>query len=116
MALNSLMHPRNPFKAKKPDFSLLAEKYETFRQQTTKDSKGRVHIDFKNPACLKVLTWALLKDEYDVDVEIPTDRLIPTIPLRINYILWLEDILSGDSSIRGIDIGKSCQLLILLLQ
>lgn len=105
MALNHLMHERNPFKTKKPDFGILAEKYEAFRQQTTKDNKGRVHIDFKNPACLKALTWALLKDEYDVDVEIPTDRLIPTIPLRINYVLWLEDIFVGRLSLRGIDVG-----------
>lgn len=101
------MHERNPFKIKKPDFAMLAEKYEVFRQQTTKDSKDRVHVDFKNPACLKALTWALLKDEYDVDVEIPTDRLIPTIPLRINYILWLEDIFAGRLSLRGFDVGMS---------
>ena len=40
----------------------------------------------------------------------PLNRLIPTIPLRLNYILWLEDVLTsrGDitTTVCGIDIGK----------
>ena len=39
----------------------------------------------------------------------PLNRLIPTIPLRLNYILWLEDILESlkktDEPVHGIDIG-----------
>ena len=64
--------------------------------------------DFKKPECLLALSWALLKDDFDLDVEMPLDRLIPTVPLRLNYILWLEDLLSsaGERQIRGIDIGK----------
>lgn len=41
-------------------------------------------------------------------MEIPLDKLIPTVPLRLNYILWIEDLLSiskKDGEIRGIDIG-----------
>ena len=64
--------------------------------------------DFKKPECLRALSWALLKDNFNLDVEMPLDRLIPTIPLRLNYILWLEDLLSGEEKqIRGIDIGIS---------
>ena len=67
-----------------------------------------ISIDFKKPECLKALSWALLKDDFDLDVEMPLDRLIPTIPLRLNYILWLEDLLSSTSEtgdVKGIDIG-----------
>ena len=106
MALNAFMHPRNLYKDKKPDFKELANKYENFKLHTTTDAKGKVHIDFKNPECLRSLTWALLKDGFDLNVEMPIDRLIPTIPLRLNYLLWLEDILQGKSVINGIDIGK----------
>ena len=49
----------------------------------------------------------MLKDDFDLDVLMPLDRLIPTIPLRLNYILWLEDILNGHAeNIKGIDIGR----------
>ena len=42
VALNILMHPRNPYRDKRPDFKALAEKYETFREHVTSDSKGKV--------------------------------------------------------------------------
>lgn len=57
---------------------------------------------------LRALTCTLLKKDFDLDVEIPLDKLIPTVPLRLNYILWIEDLLSickKDGEIRGIDIG-----------
>lgn len=56
-----------------------------------------------------MLTTILLKKDFDLDVYLPIGKLIPTIPLRLNYLLWLEDLfnLNFDSSkkIKGIDIG-----------
>ena len=106
MSLNAMMHPRNPFKDRKPNFKQLADKYEPFRQNITFDAKGKVILDFKNPSCLRALTWALLKDGFEIEVDMPLDRLIPTIPLRLNYLLWLEDIFPNQTSLRGIDIGE----------
>lgn len=57
---------------------------------------------------LRALTCTLLKKDFGLDVEIPLDKLIPTVPLRLNYILWIEDLLSitkKEGEIRGIDIG-----------
>lgn len=66
----------------------------------------QVHVDFRNPAHLRAVTWALLKDDFHLDVKLPVDRLTPTVPLRLNYILWLEDILGKSGTPRkGIDIG-----------
>ncbi len=48
MALNKFMHPRNPYKEKKPDFKTLAVKYEEFRKHATQDLKGAVHIGENN--------------------------------------------------------------------
>ena len=62
-------------------------------------------MDFKKPECLRALSWAILKEDFGVDVHMPLDRLIPTIPLRLNYILWLEDLVGKTESVRGIDIG-----------
>ncbi|KAI0223053.1 RNA N6-adenosine-methyltransferase mettl16 [Lamellibrachia satsuma] len=100
------MHPRNPYKDKKPDFKALALKYEEFRKHTTQDSKEHVHVDFKKPECMRALSWALLKEDFGLDVEMPLNRLIPTVPLRLNYILWIEDLLAQRrDGVKGIDIG-----------
>ncbi|KAG8265034.1 Methyltransferase-like protein 16 [Homalodisca vitripennis] len=70
---------------------------------------GKVSIDFKNKESLRALTSTLLKEDFGLDVEIPLNRLIPTLPLRLNYLLWIEDILAANRKtsdiIRGIDIG-----------
>ena len=108
MAMNKLMHPRNPYRTKKPNFQALATKYETFKAQCSINEKGHVRLDFKKPESLQALTWALLKEDFGLDVEMPLDRLIPTIPLRLNYILWLEDVFENSkSSLKGIDIGNN---------
>ena len=107
MALNKFMHPRNPYKDKKPDFKALALKYEEFRKHTTQDSKEHVHLDFKKPECMRALSWALLKEDFGLDIEMPLNRLIPAIPLRLNYILWIEDLLADKhDNVKGIDIGN----------
>lgn len=106
MALNRFMHPRNPYKEKKPNFKALALKYEEFRKHAIQDMKGHIHLDFKRPECLQALSWAILKEDMELDVDMPLDRLIPTIPLRLNYILWLEDMFAVDQhDLQGIDIG-----------
>ena len=52
-------------------------------------------------------------------MNIPDTRLVPTLPLRLNYLLWLEDLLylgawrrggGGGQQVTpvvGVDIGKS---------
>lgn len=69
---------------------------------------GVVRIDFKDANALRVLTKCLLHSDFDLDVEIPIDRLIPTVPLRLNYLLWIEDVLNSierKTDVIGIDIG-----------
>ena len=68
--------------------------------------QGNIHLDFKKPECLRALSWAILKDDFGVNVNMPLDRLIPTIPLRLNYILWIEDLIGEVTTARGIDIGN----------
>lgn len=45
--------------------------------------------------------------------------MIPTIPLRLNYILWIEDLLTilgtTNNSISGIDIGTGASCVYCLL-
>lgn len=95
MALNLYMHSRNPYKTKRPSFRELAQKYSFFSDAFSECEDEKSFIHFKQPKFLAALARALLLEDYGLDVEFPLDRLIPTIPLRLNYILWVEDILSG---------------------
>ncbi|BHF63724.1 Methyltransferase-like protein 16 [Sparganum proliferum] len=78
------------------------------------DENGKVTLDFKQPKHLAALSRALLLEDFNLNVEFPLDRLVPTIPLRLNYILWIEDILENLSStnhpplILDIGVGSSC--------
>ena len=75
---------------------------------------GKVSINFKDAACLKALSEALLLADFGLSVHLPLNRLIPAVPQRLNYILWLEDLLSDDKkdSVTGIDVGECYYLMI----
>uniref|UniRef100_A0A1I8J8B2 U6 small nuclear RNA (adenine-(43)-N(6))-methyltransferase n=1 Tax=Macrostomum lignano TaxID=282301 RepID=A0A1I8J8B2_9PLAT len=110
MSMNRFMHPRNRYRREKPDFAQLARDNPSFAAACQLDDRGRVVVNFKLPHQLAALTRALLERDFQLRVELPLDRLIPTLPLRLNYLHWLEDILGPSSStLRGIDIGTgSC--------
>ncbi|CAL1547700.1 unnamed protein product [Lymnaea stagnalis] len=115
MTLNKFMHPRNRYKNCKPSFLELALKYPEFRAHTTQDDSGKVFLDFKNAEALKALTTCLLKEDFNLSVDLPENRLVPTLPLRLNYIHWLEDILGTDAGKWGIDIGTGASCIYPLL-
>lgn len=74
------------------------------------DITGKITIDFKDAKSLRILTKCLLKSDFNLDVDIPEDRLVPTLPLRLNYILWIEDLLNAikkGGNVWGLDIGRS---------
>ncbi|CAG0880877.1 unnamed protein product [Darwinula stevensoni] len=83
-----------------PDFKKLSEQYEEFKALTSYDLKGKLIVNFKDPNTLRVLTRCLLLRDFNLKVDIPADKLVPTLPLRLNYILWIEDLL---------DIFLSCE-------
>jgi len=71
-----------------------------------------VTIDFKNQEALRALTTTLLQKDFGLRVEIPLNRLVPTLPLRVNYLLWIEDLIhlavnTRCEQTRGVDIGTS---------
>ncbi|XP_071744725.1 U6 small nuclear RNA (adenine-(43)-N(6))-methyltransferase [Lepeophtheirus salmonis] len=110
MSLNELMHPRNPYKTR-PDFKSLALKYPEFRSHLTTDLRGNVNLDFKTG--VGVLTKILLHQDFGLSIKLPLGALVPTLPLRFNYLLWIQDILQLNqinANIKGLDIGvgSSC--------
>ena len=113
MGFNELMHPRNVYRKSPPDFKILAETFEYFRAFVKESSSGHCTLNFKDPSALRALTYALLEKDFGLNLSIPLDRLIPTIPLRLNYVLWIEDLLSclpevfRHVTVRGFDVGES---------
>lgn len=59
---------------------------------------------------MRCLATVLLKEHFDLDVCLPPDSLVPRVPQRLNYILWVEDLLKAngiEADVVGIDIGTS---------
>uniref|UniRef100_A0AAA9SJ26 U6 small nuclear RNA (adenine-(43)-N(6))-methyltransferase n=1 Tax=Bos taurus TaxID=9913 RepID=A0AAA9SJ26_BOVIN len=109
MALSKSMHARNRYKDKPPDFAYLATKYPDFKQHVQINLNGRVSLNFKDPEAVRALTCTLLREDFGLSIDIPLERLIPTVPLRLNYIHWVEDLIGHQNSDkstlrRGIDI------------
>uniref|UniRef100_A0A672JBD1 U6 small nuclear RNA (adenine-(43)-N(6))-methyltransferase n=1 Tax=Salarias fasciatus TaxID=181472 RepID=A0A672JBD1_SALFA len=116
MALNRSMHPRNRYKDKPPDFAYLASKYPDFQQHVHTSLAGRPVVNFKEPEAVRALTCTLLKEDFGLTIQIPLERLIPTVPLRLNYIHWVEDLTDGQKQPRrGIDIGTGASCIYPLL-
>ena len=131
------MHPRNPYKDRPPSFKALAQQYPELSQYIIEEgqhdtSKGggdlSAKLDFSEPAALRALTCALLHRDFSLRIEIPLNKLIPTVPSRLNYLLWVQDLMAAagvvderDSSIRstqkvvGIDVGTGASCIYPLL-
>nr|CAG4643884.1 EOG090X04JL [Lepidurus arcticus] len=115
MSLNKFMHPRNPYKIP-PDFRRLALDYPEFRKHAKQSLAGKIILDYKDPDALRALTTCLLQRDFNLLLDLPPNRLVPTLPLRLNYILWIEDLLSPKTeSINGIDIGTGASCVYPLL-
>lgn len=69
---------------------------------------GKVSLNYRNERTLRELTKMLLLEYFELRVDFAPGSLVPTLALRLNYILWLEDLLEPVKldSVRGIDIGK----------
>lgn len=77
---------------------------------------GRVSLNFKDLEAVRALTCTLLREDFGFSTDIPPERLISTVPLRLNYIHWVEDLIGHqncDKSTlrRGIDIGTWLKIL-----
>jgi 23S rRNA A1618 N6-methylase RlmF len=59
---------------------------------------GRARVDFYPVKNQRIVTQVLLKEYFDLNVELPENYLCPPVPQRLNYLLWVQEllILSGD--------------------
>eukprot|EP00055_Hartaetosiga_balthica_P013836 m.72816 g.72816 ORF g.72816 m.72816 type:complete len:540 (+) comp8400_c0_seq2:64-1683(+) len=102
------MHAKNQFRLE-IDFHELADKFPELKQYFETMNRGKRRLNFKKPDATRTLTRALLKTVYNVDVVLPQDRLVPTIPQKLNYVLWIDDLISSmvdvPQEVKGVDIG-----------
>ncbi|KAL7280933.1 hypothetical protein ACG7TL_005882 [Trametes sanguinea] len=113
----------NPYRTP-PDFLALADAYPPLKPHIVLARNGPT-IDFKNETAQRsLLTEAILLRDFSLKVELPPGRLCPPVPNRLNYILWLEDVvatttlaleLSGDRAVRGLDVGTGASAIYPLL-
>ncbi|KAK7044830.1 S-adenosyl-L-methionine-dependent methyltransferase [Favolaschia claudopus] len=112
------MHPRNPYRTP-PDFFQLAKSYPPLEPCLISVSGGH-SIDFKDENSQRRLTEALLHRDFNISLNVPPNRLCPPVPNRLNYVLWIQDILratglSEGTTVLGLDIGTGASAIYPLL-
>jgi hypothetical protein len=88
---NARIHSRSKYAYQKPDFRALAARYPSMLPFLS--SKGGVY-DFTDPAACRELTRVLLAEDFGIQWWLPLGQLVPPVTNRVNYIHWLEDLLS----------------------
>ncbi|MFT6814752.1 MAG: 23S rRNA (adenine1618-N6)-methyltransferase [Sphingobacteriales bacterium] len=104
------MHPKNPF-AKDYDFESLVKKHTPLEEHVFVNDYGTKTIKFSNNLAVRALNTALLMDQYDINYwEIPEFSLCPPIPGRLDYLLYVNDLV-GKKEVKLLDIGTGSSLI-----
>lgn len=100
------LHPRNRFRTGY-DFARLVASSPQLAPFVAANAYGDRSIDYANPAAVKALNQALLKDAYGIDHwDLPPGYLCPPIPGRSDYLHHLADLLGvRGKRVRVLDIG-----------
>ena len=88
------LHPRNRFRAGY-DFERLIASSPRLAPFVAPNAYGSDSIDYADPAAVKALNQALLKDAYGLDWDLPPGYLCPPIPGRSEYLHHLADLLDA---------------------
>lgn len=107
------MHPRNRHLSRY-DLKQLSKTCPELAPHVLKNKFGDDSVDFANPLSVKLLNKAILMDCYKVGWwDIPDHFLSPPIPGRVDYILYLADLLASlnqgkipsGSGVKVLDVG-----------
>lgn len=92
--INENMHCRNLYRYKRPNYHQLSLKYNYFQPFVQLNNKTEEYfVDYKNSAACYALTKVLLENDFNLLFEMPNNHLCPAVTQRLNYILWLQDLL-----------------------
>ncbi|RTQ45927.1 23S rRNA (adenine(1618)-N(6))-methyltransferase RlmF [Hymenobacter gummosus] len=107
------LHPRNRHQGHY-DFEQLVRASPELAAFVAPNAHGTPSVDFADPAAVKALNRALLRQFYGIDHwDIPAGYLTPPIPGRADYVHYLADLLAADNAgavprgkgIRVLDVG-----------
>ena len=90
-----VLHPRNRHRSRY-DFAQLVKTTPTLAAFVRRNNYGDESVDFANPAAVKALNQALLRQFYGIaHWDIPAGYLCPPIPGRADYVHYLADLLAS---------------------
>ncbi|KAK4506114.1 hypothetical protein PRZ48_004079 [Zasmidium cellare] len=104
-----------PYYSRDVDFDDLAKHDPEFAAISQKGKRDGF-INFQDPEIVQQLTKSLLKKDFNLHISLPSDRLCPPIPVRWNYVRWIQELLDTTSEdyretfdserrVTGLDIG-----------
>ena len=114
------MHPRNPYRVP-PDFVALSNACPALAPYLRHNQQNQqIQLDWSDTKALIELCRALLFCDFGVRWTLPEQNLCPTVPSRLNYLLWIEDLLalsamSTSGQVTGVDIGTGASCIYPLL-
>ncbi|SMQ54561.1 unnamed protein product [Zymoseptoria tritici ST99CH_3D7] len=114
-----------PYYYQDVDFDQLAKSSPDFAAIIA-PAKRKGFIDFKNPKVVQQLSISLLQQDFSLQLTLPQNRLCPPIPVRWNYVRWIQDLLDTSSptyrdtpdparEVTGLDIGVGASCIYALL-
>lgn len=118
------MHHKRSLYRSGLDIAELVELYPSFAKHTAKGRKGRLTIKEWTLEAQRELTRHLMQKDFGITICLRSDRLCPPVPQRLNYLLWVEDLLllskdierpGRNDHIKGIDIGTGASCIFPLI-
>lgn len=123
-------HPRSPFADSQGGVDLavlcLQDGYSELEPFLV-PSGNAFKIDWRSANAQRAVTKALLHKLFGLEVELPVGRLVPPVPQRLNYLLWIEDLIlmvkkslggkycEQEFVVRGIDVGTGASCILSLI-
>ena len=115
------MHAENPYQAPY-DFTKYTEVYAPLKNYIVLNTSGQETIDFSDSNAVYALNKAILLTDYKLqDYILPKGYLIPPVPGRLDYLLYIKDFLSErfnlniDKPLKGLDIGSGANSIYCIL-
>jgi 23S rRNA (adenine1618-N6)-methyltransferase len=122
-AVKTALHPLNPFAAPYP-LAELVRLQPALAACLTTTPDGRDTVNFADPAAVQLLNTALLQWQFGLSYyQIPPGYLCPAVPGRLDYLLYLNDLLTQShqgkkvpaAAVQLLDIGCGANLIYALL-
>ena len=121
MPIKNTLHTKNRFKHSY-DLKSLVNAQPSLQKHIIKTTVGKDSVDFSSPEAVRLLNQALLKSQYNIHYwQVPSKNLCPGIPGRLDYLCYLNELLTEDhvsshsSKIKALDIGTGASCIYPLL-